>query len=85
MRGIITLGLVAATLAGCKSREETGQAGEATDTVVTSRQTQDTALVTHDTNITVDTNIKRGDKSTRVDTVKKSQGSNQPSDTTSAR
>ena len=85
MRGIIALGLMAATLAGCQPRDETGQAREATDTVVTSRQTQDTALVTHDTNITVDTNIQRGDKSTRVDTVKKTQGTNQPSDTSTAR
>jgi hypothetical protein len=29
--------------------------------------------------------MKRGDKSTRVDTVKKTQGANQPSDTSTGR
>jgi len=85
MRAIIALGLAAVTLGGCTSREETGRAGGAVDTVVTTRETQDTALVTHDTTVTVDTSIKRGDKSTHVDTVKKTTGTNQPSDTSTAR
>ena len=67
----IALGMV--TIVGCKRGQETGRAG-ATDTMVTTRQTQDTTLVSHDTTVKVDTTIKRGDKSTRMDTVKKTAG-----------
>jgi len=65
----VTLGIT--TLAGCNRRQETGHTG-ATDTMVTARQTQDTMLVSHDTTVKVDTTVKRGEKSTRTDTVKKS-------------
>jgi hypothetical protein len=71
MRLLLSLALLGVTLAGCKPKEETGRAGQATDTVVTSTQTQDTTMVTHDTTVKVDTNVKKGDKATRVDTVKK--------------
>lgn len=59
------------SLAGCNRGQETGRSG-ATDTMVTSRQTQDTTLISHDTTVKVDTTVKRGDKATRMDTVKKS-------------
>ena len=81
MRFALALALLAATLSGCKSREETSRMGA--DTVVTSRETQDTAVITHDTTIKVDTNIERGERTTRADTVKKTRGTVQPTDTTS--
>ena len=86
MRLLLSLALLAVTLAGCKPRDETGRTG-ATDTVVTSTQTQDTAMVTHDTTVKVDTNVKKGDKATRVDTLKKTGGAQPPaqSDTSTAR
>ena len=65
----VALGLVA--LAGCNRPRETGQAGSATDTMVTTKQTQDTTLVSHDTTVKVDTTVKHGDKAVRVDTTKK--------------
>ena len=66
----MALGIVA--LVGCNNRSrETGAAGSATDTTVTTRQTQDTTLVTHDTSIDVDTTVKHGDRATAVDTTKK--------------
>ena len=70
----IALGIV--TLVGCnRPRDtgagETGQAGSATDTMVTTKQTQDTTLISHDTTVKVDTTVKHGDKATGVDTTKK--------------
>jgi hypothetical protein len=68
----VALGVLA--LAGCsKNREnQTGQlGGAATDTMVTTRQTQDTALIRHDTTVKVDTAVKHGTKATKVDTTKK--------------
>lgn len=68
----VALGVLA--LAGCNKTRggETGQVGgTATDTTVTTRQTQDTTLISHDTNVTVDTTVKHGDKTTGVDTTKK--------------
>ena len=47
--------------------------GGAVDTVVTSRETQDTAIVTHDTTVKVDTTMEHGDRATNVDTVKKTR------------
>ena len=81
MRTTIALLLLAAALPACKSGDETGRVGGAVDTVVTSRQTQDTAIVTHDTTVKVDTTMERGDRSTRVDTVKKTRGTTTPADT----
>jgi hypothetical protein len=78
----VALGLVA--LAGCKRGQETGRAG-ATDTMVTTRQTQDTTLVSHDTTVKVDTTVKRGDKSVGMDTVKKSVRTHRPGTRDTAR
>jgi hypothetical protein len=74
MRSLLAVALGLASLAGCRRGEETGRAGGAVDTVVTSRQTEDTALVSHDTTVRVDTTVKRGDKATSTDTVKKTRG-----------
>jgi hypothetical protein len=70
MRVRIATAFALLTLAGCDRDHETGRAG-ATDTMVTTRETQDTTLITHDTTVSVDTTVKRGDKATRVDTAKK--------------
>ena len=58
----------------------------AVDTVVTQRQTQDTAVVTHDTTVKVDvdTNVEHGGRATGVDTVKKSRDA-LPKDTGTAK
>jgi hypothetical protein len=71
----IALGIV--TLAGCNGRRDTGETGAAggnaaTDTMVTTKETQDTTLISHDTTVNVDTTVKHGDKTTNVDTTKKS-------------
>ena len=72
MRLALAMGLGVVALVGCNNRSrETGAAGSATDTTVTTRQTQDTTLVSHDTSIKVDTTVKHGDKATSVDTTKK--------------
>jgi hypothetical protein len=81
MRTTIALVLLAASLPACNSGDETRRVGGAVDTVVTTRQTQDTAIVTHDTTVKVDTTMERGDRSTRVDTVKKTRGTTTPADT----
>lgn len=69
----IALGIV--TLAGCNKPRGTGETGAAggaaTDTLVTTKETQDTALITHDTTVKTDTTVKHGDKATAVDTTKK--------------
>jgi hypothetical protein len=70
MRIHIAAALALLALAGCDRGHETGQAG-ATDTTVTTRETQDTTLISHDTTVSVDTTVRHGDKATGVDTVKK--------------
>ena len=74
MRIVLAAGVVAAALLGCKSNDETGRVGGAVDTVVTSRETQDTTVITQDTTVKVDTNVERGDRATQVDTVAKKRG-----------
>jgi hypothetical protein len=58
-------------LAACNTRgdQETGRAGGA-DTTVTTRQTQDTTIVTADTTVRVDTTTREGHETTNRDTVK---------------
>jgi hypothetical protein len=77
MRITLAAGVIAAALLGCNTGDKTARVGGGVDTVVTSRQTQDTAVVTTDTTmkVDVDTNMDRGDRSTRVDTVAKKRGS----------
>jgi hypothetical protein len=60
------------TVAACESRpgsDETGRAGEAADTMVTSSETRDTTIVSSDTSIDVDTVKKEGDKTVDRDTL----------------
>jgi hypothetical protein len=66
---------VVLTLAACEKRagnnttDETGSRTSA-DTLVTKREMQDTAVVTHDTTISTDTTKMKGDHPVDVDTVK---------------
>jgi hypothetical protein len=57
-------------LAACNTRGDR-ETGRAADTSVMTRQTQDTAIVTSDTTVDVDTTIKEGDRPVRRDTVKR--------------
>jgi hypothetical protein len=82
MRFVLAAGaLTLATLVGCNNNRadrgmnETGAAGgEAVDTVVTTSQTKDTALIRTDTTINVDTTKHEGDQTTNMDTVKNTPG-----------
>jgi hypothetical protein len=56
-------------LAACNTRGDQ-ETGRAADTTVMTRQTQDTAIVTSDTTVNVDTTVKKGDRDLRRDTVK---------------
>jgi hypothetical protein len=61
-------------LAACNTRgdRETGRVGAGADTTVTTRQMQDTTIVTSDTTmrVDVDTTRREGDKPVGRDTVK---------------
>lgn len=70
MKTLITAVFGLALLAGCEAREETGRAGEAADTVVTTSQEMDTSIVTTDTTVEVDTTRHEGDHPVSEDTVK---------------
>jgi hypothetical protein len=61
---------------GCnRAGNETGRNVDAADTMVTTRQVPDTTIITRDTQVTVDTIRKEGDKNaTRADTVKRTGG-----------
>ena len=74
MRLALAMALGLVTVVGCNRPRETGTAGSATDTMVTTKQTQDTTLISHDTTVKVDTTVKHGDKATRFDTTKKMGG-----------
>lgn len=80
MRFVLAAGALAvATLVGCDTRaNETGRVGEAVDTVVTTEQTRDTALITHDTTVDVDTTVKEGTRTTGMDTVENTTGQQPP-------
>ncbi|HEU4648111.1 MAG TPA: hypothetical protein VFS33_03555 [Gemmatimonadales bacterium] len=74
---ILIASLVALTLvSACRERRADDSAStgfrSSADTVVTQRQTEDTAVVRHDTIIRADTVKKRGARPTKVDTVRKS-------------
>ena len=66
--GVAALALI--TIAGCQTRDETGRADSA-DTVVTTRQEADTAIITTDTSVDVDTVRREGDTPVRQDTVQR--------------
>jgi hypothetical protein len=59
MRFLLTGALVAGSLAGCSSGQME-RVGQARDTVITPRQTQDTTIVTTDTSVRSDTTVRRG-------------------------
>jgi hypothetical protein len=60
-----------ATVAACDQRQgdETGRAVDAADTVITSEQNVDTAIVTQDTTVEVDTVRREGDRPVSRDTL----------------
>jgi hypothetical protein len=63
------------TLAACENRADDrgtdNRAGEGADTVVTTEQRVDTAIVTQDTSVDVDTTHKEGDRPVRRDTIQR--------------
>jgi hypothetical protein len=61
--------LVVVSLAGCSSGQ-TERVGQAKDTVITPRQTQDTTIISSDTTVRVDTTVKRGQETAPEDTTK---------------
>jgi hypothetical protein len=67
---LIAAGL-ALGLAACETGEieRDADTGMAVDTVVTQRTVQDTAVVTTDTSVTVDTSLSRGDGAVARDTL----------------
>jgi hypothetical protein len=72
------------TVAACNQRQgdETGRAADAVDaadTVITSEQNVDTAIITHDTTVDVDTTRHEGDQPVSRDTL--SQPSTPSADT----
>jgi hypothetical protein len=73
MKTLLTALALVAGLTACNDRgRETGRVGEAADTTVTPRTTQDTTIVTSDTNVDTDTTVKEGDvkrPTTRRDTT----------------
>lgn len=76
--GLLAGAALLASLAACQNRAgtETGQRrGGSADTVVTRRQVEDTAVITRDTEVNVDTTRREGDPAeVRPDTVKRSRG-----------
>jgi hypothetical protein len=60
--------LVVVSLAGCASGQ-TERVGQARDTVITPRQTQDTTIITSDTSVRTDTTVKRGQGAVPEDTT----------------
>jgi hypothetical protein len=73
MKTVLTA-LALLSLGACNTRsgQDTGRVGgEAADTTVTTRQMQDTTIVTSDTTVHTDTTTHKGDKAVNKDTVKK--------------
>jgi hypothetical protein len=61
--------LIGLAACGPKADRESGRVGA--DTSLMTRQTQDTAIVTSDTTVNVDTVKKEGDKAVTKDSVKR--------------
>jgi hypothetical protein len=76
LAALAILGLL--SVAACEQRrgDETGRAADAADTVITSEQNVDTAIITQDTQVEVDTIKQEGDRPVSRDTLQ------QPSRTT---
>lgn len=72
MRAAIAVAVLGAMgLGACTPREESGRAAESADTVVTTRQEMDTAIITTDTTVDVDTTRREGDRPVGQDTVQR--------------
>jgi hypothetical protein len=72
MRSVLIAAGLAVGLAACETGEieRDADTGMAVDTVITERMVQDTAVVTTDTSISVDTSFNRGEGAVgRTDTV----------------
>lgn len=69
LAALAILGLV--TLSACETRqgEESARAVDAADTIITSEQDVDTAIVTQDTTVEVDTIRREGDEPASRDTL----------------
>jgi hypothetical protein len=69
------------TVAACDQRrgDETGRAPDAADTIVTSEQNVDTAVITRDTTVDVDTTVQEGDQPVSRDTLKEPSSPSTPS------
>jgi hypothetical protein len=69
---LAVLSLLVVAACGGRGGDETGRAVKAADTIVTTEQTQDTAIVTYDTTVKVkvDTVKKEGDRTVR-DTIQR--------------
>lgn len=62
MKTLLTAVALVVGLAACSDRgKETGRVGEAADTSVQTRTTQDTTIVTSDTSVKTDTTRKEGE------------------------
>lgn len=70
MRYIVAGALILAGVAGCSRAGEKEHVGAAPDSVATSRQTEDTTIITSDTTVTTDTTVKKGVGTVRVDTTR---------------
>jgi hypothetical protein len=73
MRVVTIAVLSLLSLTACENRaDETGRrAGEGADTMVTTEQRVDTAIVTQDTTVDVDTTRKEGDEPVGRDTIQR--------------
>lgn len=58
-----------------RAGDETGQAVDAADTMITSEQNVDTTIITRDTTVEVDTTTKEGDQPVSQDTIQQTSPS----------
>lgn len=71
MRFTVASTLAVVGLAGCGGHGgHTERIGPAKDTVVTPRQTQDTAIITTDTTVKVDTTVRKGQEAVPTDSAR---------------
>jgi hypothetical protein len=73
---LIAAGAMIGALAGCERRgDETGRNVDAADTIVTTRQRQDTTIITRDTQVEIDTIRREGEtRPTGRDTARRLGG-----------
>jgi hypothetical protein len=77
MRFVLGTALIVVGLAGCSRAGESERVGQAKDTVITPRQTQDTTIISSDTTVRVDTTVKKGQEAIPTDTMKQATDSGQ--------